>query len=254
MTRWVSALVLVVAGGCSATAPPAEKTEEPAAPAAELAAPRVTEEFAEVGRVQLKWVAGEGGPAPEFYEVFRCDPRGEWTKVWTTKSLEFDDLAVDGRTTYVYKVRACAGHPGSRVESPFSHVICVETPCAVELAYLGGSPQAAVITVRKRIRGEWRERRFTVMPRNDERGQTGEIGRMDAREDLDFRTGFVLTAISREPFKFKRKERRSRIVNGVLETEDVEVEAQRDRFRITYTDDEGASCQLWVADEPEGRK
>lgn len=119
----------------------------------------------------------------------------------------------------------------------------VEPPAAAPedadavLLYLGGSAQAAMICVRKKIGDTWREKKFTVLPRNEEKGATGEIGKVVQETDSetgepvdrDYGTGCVLLSISKEKFTPPG-------------------EPARDRYRIRYRDARGVEKDLWMSE------
>ena len=79
-------------------------------------------------------------------------------------------------------------------------------PARFEIVFTGGSPQAAMILVRKRVSGRWVERKYVVLPKNDEANRTGDIGKVEKEKDpatgefvdADYRTGFVLLEIRKD--------------------------------------------------------
>ncbi len=218
----------------------------------------------ELGQVKVKWVdskvpPGEEAAAISEYEVFRQEAGKGWASLAKVKAREFTDNTVEPKKKYAYKVKSRTKDKtkDGKQETDFSGVEEATVPSGVVVVYTGGSPQAAAVTVRKFIGGQWKERKYTVLPKNEERNQTGDIGKIEREKDpdtgkmveVDYRTNFVLNEIQKARFGFKRIERRSKIVNGTLETEDVEVDAERDRMKILYTNDEGKPVDLWMADE-----
>ncbi|MEK7467444.1 MAG: hypothetical protein AAB074_08525 [Planctomycetota bacterium] len=220
----------------------------------------------ELGQVKVKWTdskvpPGEEAAAITEYEVFRQEAGKGWASLSKVKAREFMDNSVEPKKKYAYKVKSKTKDKlkeGMKPESEFSQVVEATVPSGVAIIYIGGSPQAVGITVRKFVGGQWKERKYpAVVPFNEERNQTGAIGKIEREKDpdtgkmveVDYSTGFVLREIRKDRFKFKRIERRSKIVNGVLETEDVEVDAERDRMKILYTNDDGKPAELWIADE-----
>jgi len=222
----------------------------------------------ELGQVKVKWTDSKVPPGEEAatiteYEIFRQEAGKGWASLTKVKARDFTDSTVEPKKKYAYKVKCRTKDKvkeGMKQESEFSQVIEATVPSGVAIIYIGGSPQAAAITVRKFIGGQWKEHKYAaVMPKNEERNQTGDIGKIEREKDpdtgknveVDYKTGFVLNEIRKDRFKFKRMERRSKIVNGQLETEDVEVDAERDRMKLLYTNDDGKPAELWIADEKE---
>lgn len=131
--------------------------------------------------------------------------------------------------------------PEAKAEPPPEPEVAPTAPAPVEpdavLLFTGGSAQAAMICVRKKIGDSWREKKFTVLPRNEEKGTTGEIGKV-VREtdpetgepvDFDYGTGCILLAISKEKFTPPG-------------------EPARDRYRIRYRDAHGVEQDLWMSE------
>lgn len=251
--------IAVASAGCASPTPPPPAATAPPRDAAVVPAPRIVRESADESQVLIAWEAGEPGAgetaAPvTTWEVFRCMPGGEWKRIGETVMRELADATIDAGVAYEYRVRAVSDTASGRRESAFSASVRATTPAGYRLEYLGGSPAAALIKVGRRIGGDWKEQKYVVLPRGSVEGATGEIGRVEAdpadeNASLDFRTGCVLTSIEKARYSFKRTERRSRIVNGVVVTDDVQVDASRDRYRIHYLDETGQPRDLWLSDE-----
>ncbi len=220
----------------------------------------------ELGQVKVKWTDGKVPPGEEAaaiseYEVFRQEAGKGWAPLAKVKSRDYTDNTVEPKKKYAYKVKSKTKDKtkDGKQETDFSQVVEATVPSGVVVVYTGGSPQAAAVTVRKFIGGQWKERKYTVLPKNEERNQTGDIGKIEKEKDpdsgkmveVDYRTNFVLNEIQKGRFAFKRMERRNKIVDGVLQTEEVEVDAERDRMKILFTNDEGKPVELWMADEKE---
>ncbi|MBI2921507.1 MAG: hypothetical protein HYY18_10535 [Planctomycetes bacterium] len=146
----------------------------------------------------------------------------------------------------------CGGGPGPEAPPPASEPAANPEPAAepaakppapgvpdAVLLYDGGSSQAAMICVRKKFGDLWREKKFVVLPRNEEKGHTGDIGKPVQEKnaetgepvDLDFSTGCILLGIAKEKYSPP---------GG----------APRDRYRLRYLDPRGLEQQLWIRDEP----
>jgi hypothetical protein len=126
--------------------------------------------------------------------------------------------------------------------TPAEHAAAPPAPAAekpeplpvYELVYLGGSPQAAVIRVRKKFEKGWLEKKYVVMPKNPDRNWTGAIGRVEHERDpwlgedadMDYGTGCVLLEIVKDTIKDKSGE--------------------HPRMRLHYTDAGGAPHDLWM--------
>lgn len=221
----------------------------------------------ELGQVKVKWTDSKVPPGEEpasitEYEVFRQEAGKGWASLAKVKAREYTDTSVEPKKKYAYKVKSKTKDKlkeGMKPESEFSQVVEATVPSGVAIIYTGGSPQAAAITVRKFIGGEWKEHKYTVLPFNEERNQSGDIGKIEREKDpdsgkmveVDYKTGFVLNEIRKEKFKYKRVVRESKIVNGILESTDVEVDAERERMKIVYTNDDKKQVELWMADEKE---
>ena len=125
---------------------------------------------------------------------------------------------------------------------------------------MGGSPQAAAITVRRKINGIMKERKYTISPLDRAGGRSGEIGRIETERDpatgrrveADFRTGAIILAIRKERYRFKRRVRVSDLLwregSNAFELEKIEV-ASRDRYRIYYLDEHSLLRRRWMEDE-----
>lgn len=258
---WVSmfkpAVKVTVKGDTSGPKPPVAKDKY-------LTTPVMGAVETDLGQVKLKWAdgkvpAGEEAAAISEYEVYRQEAGKGWASLTKVKAREYTDTSVEPKKKYAYKVKSRTKDKtkDGKQETDFSQVVEATVPSGVVVVYTGGSPQAAALTVRKFVGGQWKERKYTVLPMNEEKGQTGEIGKIEREKDpdsgkmveVDYRTGFVLNEIRKDRYKFKRTERRQRIEDGLLVTEDVEVDAERDRMKIVYTNDENKQVELWMADE-----
>lgn len=223
----------------------------------------------ELGQVKVKWVDGKVPPGEVAasiaeYELFRQEAGKGWVSLAKVKARDYTDTSVEPKKKYAYKVKARTKDKtkDDKQETDFSQVVEATVPSGVAIIYTGGSPQAAAITVRKFMGGAWKEKKYTVLPKNEERNQSGDIGRIEKERDpdtnkmveVDYRTNFVLLELKSDRFAYKKIESRKKIVNGVLETEDVEVDADRGRMKAVYTNDEGKTVELWMAEQKEEEK
>jgi len=241
--------------------PVVPEEEKPRVVLAPVIAPAETE----LGQVTLKWTDGKKpgtpvAPASE-YQVFRQEAGKGWEMLEKVPGIRkaFIDKSVQPKKKYAYKVMLItkAKTVDGKQESEFSQVVEATIPSGTAILYTGGSPQAANITVRKFMGGDWKERKFVVFPKDEEKNRTGDIGKIEKErnadtgkmEDVDYRTGFVLLEIRKDKFKYKRIERKSKIVDGQLETEEVEVDAEKERYKCVYNDDEGKPKEVWMTDE-----
>ena len=233
-----------------------------------LMAPIMAEAEKDLGQVKLKWADGKVGLGKEAatiseYELFRQEAGKGWASLAKTKGTErgYTDTTVEPKKKYAYKVKSRTKDKteDGKQETEFSGSVEATVPSGVVILYTGGNFTAASVTVRKFIGGQWREHKYTVLPKNEEKNMTGDIGKIEKERDpdtgkmveVDYKTGFVLNEIKKEKFKFKRTVRTSKIVDGQLETTDSEVDADRDRLKLCYTDDLGKPVELWIADEKE---
>ncbi|MBI2922525.1 MAG: hypothetical protein HYY18_15850 [Planctomycetes bacterium] len=216
----------------------------------------------ELGQVTVKWAEGKkpGTPAAAVTEwhVYRQEAGKDWTLLEKVPGMRKTcvDKAVEPKKKYVYKVKALTKDKtvDGKQESDFTATAEATIPSGVAIVYTGGSSSAAQLTVRKFMGGDWKEKKFTVIPKNEEKNLTGAIGKIEKErnpdsgkmEDVDYTTGFFLLEIRKDRFKFQRIERRSKIVEGVLEQEDVPVDAEKDRNKIIYLDDEGKQKEMWM--------
>ncbi|MCE9582697.1 MAG: hypothetical protein K8T20_09410 [Planctomycetes bacterium] len=223
----------------------------------------------ELGQVKVKWVDGKIPPGEVAasiaeYELFRQEAGKGWASLAKVKARDYTDTSVEPKKKYAYKVKARTKDKtkDDKQETDFSQVVEATVPSGVAIIYTGGSPQAAAITVRKFMGGAWKEKKYTVLPKNEERNQSGDIGKIEKERDpdtnklveVDYRTNFVLVELKSDRFAYKKTERRQKIVDGQLVTEDVEVDADRGRMKAVYTNDEGKTVELWMAEQKEEEK
>ncbi|NUN47482.1 MAG: fibronectin type III domain-containing protein [Candidatus Brocadiae bacterium] len=220
-----------------------------------------------LGQVSIRWTAGKpppGKPAARAteYEIHRQEAGKGWaplTKVAGTKTTH-TDLTVEPKKKYAYKVRLLTKDKtiGDKSQSDWSQSVEATIPSGVAIIYEGGGAQAAILTVRKFMGGEWREKKYTVFPRKDDddpaKARDGAVGKIEREKgedgkwaEVDFRTGFVLLEIKKEKFKFIRKELRKKFDDKgtLLGEEEIEIPQERDRMKIVFLDDDGAQKELW---------
>ncbi|MEK7467442.1 MAG: hypothetical protein AAB074_08515 [Planctomycetota bacterium] len=119
------------------------------------------------------------------------------------------------------------------------------------IRYIGGSPEAAMIAVRVKVDGAWKERKYVVLRHDSARRRSGEIGKLETAQDpatglrtgTDFRTGLVLIGIRKERYRFKRLVRRNDRPGDRV------VRDSRDRYRITCLAEDGSIRRWWIEDE-----
>ncbi|MBI2922526.1 MAG: hypothetical protein HYY18_15855 [Planctomycetes bacterium] len=220
-----------------------------------LATPGAPQAEAEPGGVHLEWPAPAAGKEAAPVTGIRILRRGPGDAAPVTvaslpgAARSWDDSAVAPKTSYEYRLQflTTAPTPDGRPESALSPPTTAVTPADVALRYTGGSDDAALLIVRKCSGGEWREQTFTVQPRNDDTGQTGEIGGVERRTGADWRTGFVLLQIRRELFRFRAPVTHRHVdANGVLVQTLVMEDRQILRYRIAWLDDDGIRHELWM--------
>lgn len=221
----------------------------------------------ELGQVTVKWTEGKkpGTKAAVVseWQVWRQEVGKDWSLLEKVPGMRKTcvDKAVEPKKKYIYKVKAVTKEKtvDGKSESDFTATVEATIPSGVAIVYTGGSTSAAQLTVRKFMGGDWKEKKFTVIPKNEEKNIPGKIGKIEKErnpdtgkmEDVDYTTGFVLLEIRKDRFKYQRIERRSKIVDGVLEQEDVPVDAERERGKIIYLDDEGKQKEMWMFEKEE---
>jgi hypothetical protein len=232
-----------------------------------LLAPVMSAAETELGQVTVKWAEGKKAGAKmatiSEYELHRQESGKGWEKLATVPGTKrsYVDQSVQPKKKYAYRVMARTKETTTdgKKETEFSTTVEATIPSGVVIIYTGGSPQAAQIRVRKFLGGEWKEKSYTVIPKNEELERPGNIGKIEKEknpetnkfEEVDYRTNYVLLEIKTDKYKFKRTVRENKIVDGQLVTEEKQVDAERDRMKILFLDDEGKQREMWISDEKE---
>ncbi len=254
MARHPVPLLLLALAGAAA----GQEAEPPAKPLPLILPPVMDAPRVEACEIRLSWKDGAQAEAVDpveiqEYVVYRRVGEGAWKRMEVTKSRRFVDGTAPPGETCAYRVTALgmAGKPERRrVESEPSGGVEAKVVEKMAIVFVGNTPWAAVVEVRKFLEGKWWRLRYTLQPRGADKDATGEIGKAETemvdessgnRLKLDLRTGYVLTKIEKARYRFTR-----------IPASGPPVESSRDRFRMTCEDESGKELQLWMVDEVEG--